>query len=257
MNDIKPKNINYPPPTGRYKVKILSNCPWKGVSNIRLGISLGGSYPEEDRLFALLEWADARFDNVDILVADSIHRHNIMFERSIDESFALELAMAEGDDWIDRNEAIFSTLKSYKIHRLNELKCHSEFIKLHSDFKALFLDDSTFQTLIKQDIDSMWARRVKYNKLQPEASFDDFFEHSKNYILEELAIMDIFIAMFPGVEAYPGTFLSVLSSPERFSIKGFPKRLIDFPLIEVDFTRNKAFEQQKDFATEIGEFAHE
>ena len=57
MNAIKLKDINYSSPTGYYKVKIISNCEWKGVKNLRLGISLGGRNHEGDRLFALLEWA--------------------------------------------------------------------------------------------------------------------------------------------------------------------------------------------------------
>ena len=256
MNAIKLKDINYSSPTGYYKVKIISNCEWKGVKNLRLGISLGGRNHEEDRLFALVEWAGARFESVHILVADSVQRHNIMFDRSIDEISAREQAMAEGDSWIARNKPILSALKNHEILRFDDLESHPEFAQLYLNLQLLFLEDFTFRTLIERDINGMWARKVKNSSLSPEATFDKFYEYSKNYILEELAIMDIFGALCPGVEAYPGKFLNVVTSPERFAINGFPERLMNFPLIEVDFTRNKAFAQNKVATSGVKEFVN-
>ena len=84
-------------------------------------------------------------------------------------------------------------------------------------------------------------RKTKNGTLPANAHFEEFAPFSKKYILEELAYMAHTADLYPGVEVYPGRFLNVLTSSERHRIKDLPHNLLAFPLVELDFVRNKAY----------------
>jgi len=93
---------NYPPPTGRYRVRINRNADWRAVDRARLQISLGNSRYEGDKLFAILEWCAHRFAETTLIVSDTLRRHNYDAPPDV----ALALSRQDGDRWLDRNRDV-------------------------------------------------------------------------------------------------------------------------------------------------------
>lgn len=231
----------YKPPTGFYKVNVLSGCDWKGARCVRLGISVGGKNHEGERLFALMEWVAARFEVVEILVADSLQRHNIMFAERCDERTAMAKALEAGEQWLERNAETIGMFEGCTIHRLEDFRKDETFGKFHRYLLELFETNADFRRLVERDIKSFWTRR---SASMPDrmSEYDFFFTQSRNYILEELAIMQVWDEKSTGVEVYPGSFLQILSSPERLRVEGLPHRLRNYPLVEVSYIRNKGYQ---------------
>lgn len=74
---IAPAKLQYPPPSGSYKVLSLGKSTWQGQDNVRLFISIGSLKTDGEKLFALTEWATARFDRVTFIIGDTLQRHNV------------------------------------------------------------------------------------------------------------------------------------------------------------------------------------
>lgn len=235
MNVIKPYL-----PTGPYRVKAPTEFSPTGYGSVRLGVSLGGMNHEGDRFSALLEWANASFDETHVFIADSLQRHNIMFSAGCSASVAEKAALTAGDIWLLKHESFLSSSKISKVYRWNELLHLKGVAETLDLLKFLYTEDAVFSALIDSDIKSAWLRKVKQGIFTLETHFDGYMKHSTNYVLEELAVMNHMGSLFPGVEVYPGNHLRILTAQQRFLIEKLPSALKHYPLIEVTYRRNKA-----------------
>lgn len=87
---------------------ILSDLTTQGKKAIVL-ISVGQPYHESQYLMALVNLINkSGFASCDIVVADTLQRHNYCIQH--DEVTAYSLALANGEDWISRNLKILSKL---------------------------------------------------------------------------------------------------------------------------------------------------
>lgn len=233
------KRKNYPAATGIYKVEVQRGGDWKQQSALRLGISVGNPSHEGEKLAALVEWAAARFDTVNVLVADSLQRHNLMAESAISEDEAMLQAQEAGADWIARNRAMLDKLPLARLYRFDDFRLHTDFMKMHRLLCGLYERNMRFRKLIDGDAQAFLERR-KQREGADKIDDERFLKASRAYLIEELVVMKIFHEDCPGVEVYPGKFIQAITSPERHKIDGFPESLREYRMIEVDFIRNKA-----------------
>lgn len=221
-----------------YKVKILKRRDTPPHDCLRLGVSVGNGSHEGAKLEALIDWAAARFKFVNIMVADSLQRHNIMAETGVDEAQALAMAMRAGDEWIERNGAILARLPAHRLYRFDHFRMNPDFADISRLLHGLYDRNLRFRALIDGDVHAYWERRVARGEAQGMDA-EIFMRHSRNYIIEELAVMKIFHEECPGIEVYPGKFIRAVTAPERQMVDGLPESLKTYPMIEVDFVRNK------------------
>jgi tRNA-dependent cyclodipeptide synthase len=222
-----------------YKIKTLKRQrPGLTAPELRLGISIENPNHSGEKFAALLRWATERFGHTSLLIADSLQRHNIAFNEQISLSEAHTKAVAAGDFWLQMHQPMFDILPNFTLYRFDDFRTHHEFEARHKNLLQLYSINTTFRNLIDQDSNAVLTRRLKRGLVITDQT--GFLESSRNYILEELAVMQIFHETCPGVEAYPGKFLSLISAPERLHIEGLPESLKQYPMIEVDFVRNRA-----------------
>lgn len=243
MKDIKPYQ-----PQGMYRVRaalgrMSGNMPEMvpGAGSVRLGISLNGRNHEGARFTALAEWTAAHFGEVHLFVADSLQRHNIMFATGQNEAVAAAAGIALGDAWMAAHAEAVALLDVPVVHRWEDLKKHFDFEAENRNLHALYAADTTFAALIDADIKGAWLRKLKNGVFDDKTDYAAFARHSVDYIIEELAVMAHFHEIFPGVEAYPGDHLKLITAPERLSITALPRSLRNYPLIKVGYRSNPAF----------------
>lgn len=226
--------INYPPQTGKYKVKIKANCDWQACDTVRLEISVGQQYHEGDKLKATIEWAEARFKNIVVLVNDTLQRYNYIFEKELYPTVAYRKAIIEGDEWIERNRNVLS---GCHIVRWEEWKHCPDYNLTYDQVINLYAGNREFRQKINKSVQDIWERK---KEVFGEEQRDRFFILSLQYLLEETACLALAYKAFKGVSAYPGTFLEMWSMFVDRDIDGSPEGLKNAQCMRIDFSRNKA-----------------
>lgn len=223
----------YPPQTGSYKVKIKSNCDWQSRDTIRLEISVGQEYHEDDKLKATIAWAEARFKNIVILVNDTLQRYNAMLEENLSPDDAYNTSLKSGSDWLDRYNDILSNCC---IVRWDEWRNHVDYAMTYDMVINQYSQNVPFRKSINKALGNAWERKSRY---LGEGQKDRFFILSLQYLLEETACLALAYKAFPGVSAYPGTFLEMWSMFVDRDIDGAPEGLKNAQCMRIDFSRNK------------------
>lgn len=221
------RNIQYPPQTGPYKVKVKGKTEWHDHDTACIDISIGMPYSESDKFNATCLWTGPRFKHAIISVNDTLQRYNHMFETGMSEQDAIELCHKEGHAWIARNIQYLESFESYTINRWDQYLEHPNFKSQLKIVTDRFNQDPDFKQAVNQMVDNIWHRR--YHK-RTDVAFRrvEFFDFSTQYLLEEIAVFSNMAQ--DGIEhhIYPGTFLDLA------------KQFEDLSYTRIDFSKNKA-----------------
>lgn len=229
----------YPVPSGLYKVKVKNGKDWHRFSHGRIQMSLRNEKYEGDKLFALLEWTSHRFNKIDLVVSDSLVRHNLMFEQGLDEKEAGKQAILMGNQWLSEYQNLIRSF-DISVTRWDEWLSHKDFKKSYEAIINQHSQNEKLQLAIKNTVDRFWMRQTQYQ----EKSYADYAPCATNYMLEELAV---FNCMFPekAAEIYAGQWCGDCVDAIRNSI--IPNNTLlpyhDSYYVEVDMSRNKAFQE--------------
>lgn len=225
------KTKQYKPQTGLYRIKPRDNFRKYGTQKCLIGISVGQEYHEGDKLQSMIDWAKERYDNVEILLADTLQKHNFIFLDGINEDMALEKSLKNGDEWIKRNNRALGNLKINRWDELyKEARNEGLIVSVHDTYKKNdeFADeiDNTIRKFFERN---SLNRKDLYNK----KSFELFYETSKDYLLEETAV-DSYINLFIKAPViYPGDFSTKAIVTENGDIAQ------NFQFIKVSILKNK------------------
>lgn len=233
----------YPAPTGAYKVKVKSNKNWP-YRNARIQMSLRNDKYEDQKLYALLEWANHRFDNVELIISDSLVRHNLMFELGINENEAHNKSNELGTQWLERYSHLLRSF-DIKISRWDDWLSHHNFNKSYRAVLGQFDVNSQLKTAVKNTIDRYWMRQGHYQ----EKSYELYIPCGTNYMLEELAV---FNCMFPdkAAEIYAGQWCSECVEAIQTSndMDEVLRPYFDCYYVEIDMSRNNGYQYDKSVA---------
>ncbi len=224
----------YPAQTGAYKIKIKAKTPNLVDDNnlLRLEISVGQPYHEGEKFRCTIDWAKHRYNKVVVLVNDSLQRFNYMFEEGLSEKEAHSKSLHEGTQWIARNMSAISSLPNFEIYRWDAWKRSENYFSDLHKARLLYQQNADFRAAIDQSIEDIWAR--KNSDLQRKT---EFFELSKNYLLEETAAFSIIYKTFKGVSAYPGSFQEMWEMFINQDIPSAPEGLKYAHCLRIDFLR--------------------
>ncbi|MBX9865251.1 MAG: tRNA-dependent cyclodipeptide synthase [Hyphomicrobium sp.] len=230
------KSIQYPGPTGPYKVTQKNGAAWKGAEEVRLQISIGNPGTEGDKFYALCEWAAARFPRVVLVVSDTLQRYNVMFETLADHERALAVSRQSGDDWLARSSAAIDLLDSKAlVMRWEEVRLTQETAEAETRLRDLYECDDGFKTAIDETVQAFATRGER--DLGSDRSI--YETHSKAFLLEELAVFS-WLCMRAGVDSYAGSWMQgVFNALRAHEGSFFDAYRKDW--VQVDFTRNKAY----------------
>ena len=232
-------DFNYPSQIGKYKVVTLSGADWKQHRTARLDISVGQPYHEGEKFLATIEWAKHRFSSVIVSVADSLQRYNIAFQEKISLEEAENIALKNGDEWIERHAPFIRSLPEFEITRWNQWLEHPGFSeKLHS-IQEFYVNNRCFADCINANITSIWERKVGSHPAFIPDYFDEFAAFSRKYLLEETAAFGLIFKERQAVDIYPGSLLFMWDFLEE---QGAPEALSSLKngyFTRIDFRRNR------------------
>lgn len=194
-----------------YKVEVrrgLGHGNWKDFSKVIFEVSLDNKHYYGDHFFSILAWAKDRFNSIEIIVCDTLQRFNLAFEKGIEKEKALEIARAQGDDWINKSKEYFKSLQlSPKITKWDDWMDYDKDLYQvgYKELSALYELNLSVKKEIDAICDNVWHRRQKKYQL-PESSAPHFKEAVfLPYFFEETVLSSIFLPVVGGVSAYPGS----------------------------------------------------
>lgn len=199
------KGFNYPAPTGPYKVCLNRKTDWQVFNSCRIQVSVGNPRYEGAKYQALLEWCYHRFDNVEIILSDTLQRYNLRQQMGIDNATAWKLSRLEGQAWLKRNPCPYD----FKVTCWDELLKHPSFSMRRGAIDRQYKKNPAFRSLVD-------AAAEKYG--------------NADFLLEEIAVFS-FLFKDPAVDVYAGSWITDILN----AIGLYPNAL------SVDFTHNKAF----------------
>lgn len=229
-------SVQYPAPTGPYKVSLRNNIPWRELDRVRVQISVGKAITEGDKFFAFCEWVCTRFGHVSLIVSDTLQRHNFAFEDNLPMAGAWAVSRSAGDAWLQRNCDAINLISSAQIVRWDSLLADPRHAPALERLEALYQAGGEFTRALDATIANFWQRNAERLGGMRRGCFD---ASSRAFLLEELAVFS-FQCADPAVDAYAGSWLETVftalrAEPDTF-FDGFRR-----DWLQVDFTRNKAF----------------
>lgn len=235
------RSVQYPAQTGFYTVKVKSEQSydnWRQFGAARLQISVGQQYHESHKMLATLEWLKPRFSEIHICINDTLQRFNLMFEKGLSIELASMACEKAGREWYGRYENDISKLANSKIHYWNEWLSHPQYSEIYKSISNLYKSNDRFAQLVNQNINEIWNRRAINNPgLYTSARYAEFFELSKAYLLEEIAVFSLMYEHNSAIDIYPGTTIFAATVLQGTSLPGAPVGLGKGHFCRIDFTK--------------------
>lgn len=225
----------YPPQLGTYKVKVKQKTVNTVNDNnvLRLEISVGQPYHEGEKFKCTIDWAKDRFGKIIILVNDSLQRFNYMFDEGLSEKDAYSKALNDGTNWVARNMGVIATLPDFEIYRWDAWKRSEDYFSDLHKVRALYNTNADFKSAIDDAINQIWLRK----KSNAEHREQEFIDLSRNYLIEETAILSVIYKTFKGISAYPGSFLEIWKMFLDKEVYGAPEGLRYAHCLRIDFQK--------------------
>lgn len=147
-----------------------------------LPVSVTQLYHEGDKLIATLDLIQKRFSSCDIIVSDTLQRHNYLENHTPED--AMQITYQLGTEWIERNIHLLDTaIIPFTIIRWNQCLAFSGFPSSLKKIELQYEHDSTLQTAMMEDVSAFLQRHSTV------PSMKNFTLHCRNYLFEEAAVV--------------------------------------------------------------------
>lgn len=198
-----------------YKVCINKRYGTLTADTCRIQVSIGNPKYEGEKFASLMEWAERRYTSVQLIVSDTLQRHN--FKMPNDN--ALAVSRQEGVNWLERNRGC---IVNAQITRWDELLNNDYYHTAKQRIDTHFTGNQD----VKDEILCTAERFSLRNGSSVEGSVD--------FLLEELAVFAILFQK-PAVDVYAGSWISNIFDPLSKSMPVFTV----IRCLQVDFERRK------------------
>ena len=188
-------------------------------STCLMPISVGQTIHEGAKFEAVIKLINASFKYCTILVDDSVQRHTIgiLNNATLDELY--ELAVAEGDAWLERNALAYQQLTiPYDIMRWDDWYNSPNYINSHLRVKNEYDSNALFRQAIHANIDDFLTRflaRVDRSSVDNERAFN----LCRDYLIEECAVMCLWTEKHYDFEVYPSGRNKAMAATYEYLIK--------------------------------------
>lgn len=236
---MKPRQ--YPAQTGSYAVRVKSEQSydsWRNFQTARLQISVGQEYHEGEKMIATLQWLKPRFNSVQVCVNDSLQRFSIMFEKGLNSEDALKMSEESGRAWSDRYKEAIQEHGDVEIVHWSDWLNRANYSAVRQKMASLYLDNDEFKNLIVNNIREIWSRRKgKDPKVYCDERFHEFFDLSKEYMLEEISVFSLMFEDKRAIDIYPGTAIFAATVLQGRTIPNAPTGLGKGHFCRIDFSK--------------------
>ncbi|WP_019217707.1 hypothetical protein [Legionella tunisiensis] len=195
-------------------------------STCLMPISVGQAIHEGAKFEAVIKLINASFKQCTILVDDSVQRHTIGIMNHVSPDELYQLAVAEGDAWLMRNEVAYSQLTiPYDIMRWDDWYNSSHYIDSHLRVQNEYDLNELYQKAIDANIDDFLTRYL--SRFNPEdIDHERAFKLCLDYLIEECAVMCLWTEKAYDFEVYPSGRNKAMAATYDYLIKPYyPNRL--------------------------------
>jgi tRNA-dependent cyclodipeptide synthase len=215
--------------------KTGTSIEWQKYPYATLGISLGNSNEQGQKLQSIISWLNKRFNHVTIDFSDTLYRWNECTPDGRLYPNAEELAHARGNRWLAENQSTFDELAiPHELIRWDHWRNHPQFNMYLDSFRNLYADDSRFQNAVETDIEKFLKRRRKAG-LEINSTLSN---NCREFILEETAAHTILFRDRPyAIQVYPGDPLNTEDVLRRDEIPNAPRGMQGIPFVPLRVER--------------------
>lgn len=203
--------IAQPQPISAYRVCVNNRFGPLEANNARIQVSVGNPRYEGEKLKALLSYCRDRFDNTQIILSDTLQRHN-----KPDPARYWMACRREGKEWIERNR---DALKGFQIVRWDEYLMDDRYAAARTTINRLTSRGEGAKALA-----------ILVEKHIFKAPLNQCYD----FLREELAIFS-FMMEVPAVDIYAGSWISPLFRAVKLPV------FANIKCLSVDFERKKNF----------------
>ncbi len=206
------------PRMSTYKVIIRNSPGWRSFEACTLGVSVTSPNWQDDHFGSILAFAAGHFKTIRIDVTDRLYRHNFMAE-GLSSALAEDRAAELGAAWLERHRAtIEASPVKPDVIRWGRWYEHPEFQETLDGFNRAYQASPLLRQAIESDVEGFFRRQGR----EPGASDR---QHSRDYLIEELAVMTLQARELAALRIYPGDQLACVHSVRNGLVAEAPRGL--------------------------------
>lgn len=196
-------------------------------SQCLLTISVGQETHEGELFDITIELINKSFASCIILVDDSLQRHTMALNSNKDANYFYEVAIKEGDLWLERNKQYYNKLTiPSKILRWNKWLHHTNFQTQQTVIKKLIETDLTYKAAFEHSIKKFIEKY--YERLANPENFDKerAWQLSLDFVIEECTVLCLWTELECHFEVYPSLRNEAMDEThKRFVLPNHPNLL--------------------------------
>lgn len=185
-------------------------------------ISVGQAIHEGKKFLAAMKLIDASFSSCTILVDDSVQRHTMAIDHSGSADELHELAVDIGSDWLVRNQSGYSNLTiPFDIMRWDDWLAKDSYKASQEIVNNYYRENSLYQNAIHANIDTFLSRYLSRLSDKTNINDDKAFSLCLDYLLEECAVMRLWVENRYQFEVYPSGRNEAMAATYEYLISPF------------------------------------
>lgn len=202
----------------RYKVEIRNSPGWREQNAATLGVSVSSPNWQGEKFAAILDFAAAHFETIRIDLTDALYRHSFMAEGQPPE-LALNRANAMGALWLVQHQDIIDACPvKPQIVRWAEWYKHPDYKTVQLGFERAHEMNELLREAVYDDATEFYRRQHRTPSLLE-------LEKSKDFMIEEMAVLTLQARTLPSLKIYPGEELRCLHVVRHGLVPEAPKGL--------------------------------
>jgi tRNA-dependent cyclodipeptide synthase len=220
-----------------YKVTICKSPGWRKLDTCTLGVSVPSSNWQGERFASILGFAAIHFKRIRIDVTDELYRHNFM-AKGLSSTDATARAHYLGTSWLERHQAVIEACPvAPEVIRWGQWYKHPDYVTILEQFSRTARNAPPLYEAIERDIEAFHQR---FGRAATKAEH----EHSRDFLLEELAVLTLQARELPGVRIYPGDQLASMQVVSHGLVPQAPRGLELEQFAEINLRSRRTIEAE-------------
>ncbi len=196
-------------------------------SQCLLTISVGQATHEGEMFAATMALINASFGSCILLVDDTLQRHTMALNKAEEADFYNNIALQEGELWLQRNKKYYSSLTiPLKIMRWDFWLNHPKFNAKRNEIIQLTENDPIYKSTFVHSIEA-FLKKYRERLVDPE-NFDieRAWRLSFDFVVEECTALSLWPELLCHYEVYPNRHNKAIEeSRKRFVLAYYPDLL--------------------------------
>ncbi len=192
-----------------------------------LTISVGQATHEGEMFAATMELINASFGSCILLIDDTLQRHTMALNKSEEADFYNNIALQEGELWLQRNKKHYSNLViPLKIMRWDFWLNHPKFNAKREEIIELIENDLAYKSTFVHSIES-FLNKYRERLVDPmNFDLERAWRLSFDFVVEECTALSLWPELLCHYEVYPNRHNKAIEeSRKRFVLAYYPDLL--------------------------------